>query len=138
MTLTDAEFIHAFEERTLPPESFRHRDHLRLAWLYLEGREPAEAERLMAEGIRRYAAHLGAASKYHHTITLFWMRAVAAERSRCREGRFEAFLGACPGLLDKELIRRHYSAERLGSADARAGFIEPDLIPLDAHATIGA
>jgi len=138
MTLNDAEFIRAFEDRTLPPESFRHRDHLRLAWLYLEGRGPAEAERLMTGGIRGYAAHLGAAGKYHHTVTLFWMRAVAAERSRCPAPGFEAFLEACPGLLDKALIRRHYSAQRLGSAAARAGFVEPDLIPLGARATIGA
>jgi hypothetical protein len=43
---------------------------------------------------------------------------------------FEALLCLHPALLDKALPRRHYSAERLDSGTARAGWVEPDLAPL--------
>ncbi len=33
--MTDAEFVAAFESCALPAQAFRHRDHVRLAWLYL-------------------------------------------------------------------------------------------------------
>src|SRR5687767_11184411 len=34
-TAKDQEFIAAFESGKLPPECFRHQDHVKLAWLYL-------------------------------------------------------------------------------------------------------
>src|ERR1043165_6844264 len=33
--MTDDDFVRAFESYELPPDSFRHKQHLRLAWLYL-------------------------------------------------------------------------------------------------------
>lgn len=33
--MTDEDFLHAFETCTLPPESFHHVAHVRLAFLYL-------------------------------------------------------------------------------------------------------
>ena len=139
--MTDPEFIRAFEDCTLPGDLFNHREHVRLAWLTLRALDPDEAaaERRMEALIRRYATHLGAAGKYHHTLTLFWMRAVAAARRDAPPApTFEAFVSARPDLLDKTLARRHYSATRLESAEARAGWREPDLLPLDARATIEA
>ncbi len=99
----------------------------------------AMADADMEEGIRRYAAHLGASQKYHHTITLFWMRAVAsALGEEPRHPSFDAFVTAHPELLDKALVERHFSPPLLESAAARSGWLEPDRLPLDRRATIGA
>jgi hypothetical protein len=129
LALADREFKLAFENGSLPREEFRHRNHLRLAWLYLgEGDGLATAERLMETSIRRYATHHGAAHKYHHTITLFWMRAVAAAAARPpRIPTFDAFIEAHSELLDKNLVQRSYSAARLESPAARSGWVEADL-----------
>jgi hypothetical protein len=126
----DDEFIRAFESCTLPKEAFRHREHLRLAWLYLRRLPYSEAAASMERSIRAYAAHHGALQKYHHTMTLVWMRLVAAAADACSEQDFDAFLNAHPALLDKSAPRRFYSAERLEQPAARAAWLEPDLSPL--------
>lgn len=129
--MTDLDFIRAFEDCTLPGELFHHREHLRLAWLYLQNADDAAAEKLMEEGIRRYAASLGAAEKYHHTLTLFWVRAVSrARRETPATTSFEAFASAHPELLDKAFVGRHYSPALLESARARSGWVNPDRLPL--------
>jgi len=131
MMLTDEAFVAAVETCTLPNEQFRHREHLRLAWLYLRESPCAVAERRMACTIRRYATHHGAPEKYHQTITLLWMRLVAAARAKTPNvSSFDAFGDAHPSLLDKMTVHRFYSAARLNASDARAGWVDPDLLPL--------
>ena len=129
--MDNSAFVAAFEDCTLPNTLFRHREHLRLAWLYLRDLPYAEAAVRMEESIRRYAAHHGAAEKYHHTVTLFWMRLVAAARDETPgASTFEAFIAAHPHLLDKEILGRFYSAQRLAGDQARRGWVEPDLAAL--------
>src|SRR5215217_4529512 len=80
-TLDDAEFVRAVESGELPNARFGHRDHLRLAWLYLADSGPgrqAEARARMAATLRRFAARHGAAQRYHETLTVLWMRLVDA------------------------------------------------------------
>lgn len=125
--MTDEEFLARFEACAL--EDFRHRDHVRVAWLYLQKFPYERAVREMELGIRRYAAHHGAPDKYHHTVTLVWMRVVAAA---CREHAedFAGFLARCPHLLDPDTPRRYYSPARLDSPEARSGWLDPDLSDL--------
>ena len=47
-----------------------------------------------------------------------------------RDDDFDAFLAAHPRLLERDLLRAHYSRERLFSEAARAAFVEPDLLAL--------
>lgn len=134
MTLTDREFVAAFEDCTLPGSMFHHREHVRLAWLYLEAHPEAEAEQRMSEGIRRFATSLGAAAKYHHTLTLFWMRACAeGRRATPSATSFDEFVAAQPVLLDKGIVDRYYSPGVLGSEAAKSGWVAPDLLPLGAR-----
>lgn len=122
-------FVAAMEDLSFPAADFHHRDHVRLAWLYARD-WPEDDGRRCADTIRRYATHHGAPGKYHHTMTLAWFRVVAGLRSREPEAEFDAFLEAHPELLDRELLARYYSADRLRSEQARAGWLEPDLAPL--------
>src|SRR5437762_11693539 len=75
--VSDDEFLTAFTNCTLPAASFRHGDHLRLAWLLLHRNPFDEALRLVRESIQRYAAHLGLPHLYHETITTAWVKLLA-------------------------------------------------------------
>lgn len=131
LSAADRQFVSAFERCELGAESFHHRDHIRLAWAYLESLHEKEACARMAESIRRFAAHHGATEKYHHTTTIAWMRLVAGARRADRGGRdFEKFLSANERLLDREALQAYYSRSLLNSPEARSGWVEPDLAPL--------
>jgi hypothetical protein len=87
------------------------------AFAYLEESPSVdEAATRMASALRAFATAHGHPEKYHHTITVFWMRMVAR-------------------LLDRDLPLSYYSRERLWSEAARTGWIEPDLRTLDGLTT---
>src|ERR1700694_5876194 len=73
----DDEFLEAFTGCELPASSFRHGDHLRLAWLLLHRKPFDEALKLVREGIQKYAAHLAVRHLYHETVTTAWVRLLA-------------------------------------------------------------
>jgi hypothetical protein len=131
MGMTDHEFLRQFEDTTLPDDAFPHRAHIRMAWLYVrrEGAEGAVAP--ITEGIRRFATAKGAPGMYHHTMTLVWLRLVAAALRKTPDvSSFDVFWAAHPHLGDKRQPQRFYSEGTLWSPAARAGWIEPDLAPL--------
>jgi hypothetical protein len=128
--MTDEEFVHAFFASL--PDGFHHRDHLRLAWLVLERKGSVDAALpLIEHAIQGFARAHGAERKYHRTLTEFWVRLV----EHCRSARpgirsFDDFLDAFPLLLEPGLAERHWSGGELWSETARAGWVEPDLLPL--------
>ena len=128
--LSDGQFLEAFEGGAIPASSFRHRDHLRMAWLYVTRSGPERAERLATEGIRRLAEAHGVPQKYHHTVSVAWVRLIAYHQTRWPGPDFEGFLGRSGELLDKRLLRGHYRSQTLASPSARATWVEPDLAPL--------
>jgi 2'-5' RNA ligase len=128
---SDAEFLRAFEDLSFPADLFHHREHIRVAWLYLRSSDATRAAERMSEGIRRFANNHGATQKYHHTLTLAWMRLVAAALVETPEGyTFEQFITAHPQLKDTKLLGKYYSTETLQTAAAREAWVEPDLQPL--------
>ncbi len=129
--LTDEQFIAAMEQLRVANANFHHRDHIRLAWAYLRRDNPSVAGENLANCIRRFATHNGAPHKYHHTITLAWVRIVVATlRLTPALASFEPFAAAHPFLLEARLPWTFYSASCLDSKAARAGWVEPDLHPL--------
>ncbi len=101
--MTDAEFLQQIEACTLPREMFTHRNHLRLAWLYLCDRQGGDPEIRIAETIQRYAISLGATKKYNHTLTMTWMRLVETSMMGSPAESFDVFVMAHPELLDQSL-----------------------------------
>lgn len=129
--VTDKEFCEAFESLKIPKQAFHHREHIRLAWIYASHFAEQEAVVRMAQGIRAFAKHHGVEAKYHHTITLAWMRLVAnAVRATPRTQHFISFANANPHLLNPRLLGSYYSPQLLAADSARNGWIEPDLHPL--------
>jgi hypothetical protein len=128
---TEDEFLYAVENLTLPNTQFHHRDHIRLAWVYHRRFGLVAAEERMAQTLRRFAGHNGVPEKYHHTMTVCWMRLVAdALRGIPAHASFEEFVAVHPELLDRNTLRKYYSQPLLDSPAARAGWIEPDLTAL--------
>ena len=131
---TLAEFIENFEQGTLPRAMWTHTAHLTVAaWYLLALPEPEAIERVRA-GIRHYNSAAGipntADSGYHETLTLFWL------------GILADFLHPCDGPAEKvaairlavnefgaqrALYRQYYSFDVVGSREARAQWIPPDL-----------
>lgn len=134
ITQDDKQFLARFESLTLDPASFDHKAHLRLAFLCIcqEGVEPA-VERV-ERGIRAFAASVGAANKYHQTITEAFVRVIGLRLTRQAVPDWQGFLELNPDLVNQaqNVLLQHYSPERLFSAEARTRFLEPDLLPLEA------
>ena len=130
--MTDDEFLEAFGSRRLANEEFHHRDHLRLTWLLLQRLGSEAGGEAVAGGIRRFAAAHGHGSRYHETMTRFWIRLVDHTMQVRPVASFEELIGAFPMLLDKSLPFKHWTRERMMSEAARRGFLEPDLLALPA------
>jgi len=110
---------------------FGHRQHLHAALSFLRRYGPEDGAAAMLGFIRHVAEHEGAPEKVNETVTEFWVRAVrCADAPGGEPAGFEELLAGHPQLLDKDLPLRHWTRERLGSAQARQGWVEPDLAPL--------
>lgn len=61
--------LRAFEDCTLDPARFTHRQHLSIAWTYLQRYGFPEGAVKFRERLKAYVASVGATAKYHETIT---------------------------------------------------------------------
>jgi hypothetical protein len=128
---TDEDFREAFESLRIPNEMFHHREHIRLAWIYSCEYPQEQALARMVQGIQAFAKHHCALAKYHHTITVAWMRLVRhAVREASQAPDFSTFAAAHPHLFHRRLLEYYYSKARLQSDAARYDWLEPDLSPL--------
>ena len=122
--------VESFEACSFHPSEFRHYQHLTVALWYVCKLPFDEATEKITRGIKRLAETYGKTG-YHETITLFWLRVVScfvAERQHLTLPELaNALIEHC---VDKNLISRHYSADLLASAKAKAEWVEPDLYPL--------
>ena len=111
-----------------------HRQHVELAWRYLDRHDADQAAGSVAAAIRQVAEAHGQPAKFHQTITRSWVQCVAVHRERWPADGFEEFLDRNPRLLDSGLLGHFYSAQLLASRQARSQWVAPDLHPLPALA----
>ena len=126
--LSDEELLAGFESAALAPGSFHHLEHVRVAWLYYQRYEPAPAVERFVTHIRSLVTALGAADKYHETITWAYLLLI---RERLEPGEsWEEFAGRADDLLDPKgaVLRRYYSPQLLASDRARSRFLFPDRV----------
>ncbi|MCC6070521.1 hypothetical protein ACFSQU_11875 [Massilia sp. GCM10020059] len=130
--MTDEEFLASFNACTLPPEQFSHAGHIRLAWINLQRHDFDQAVDGTCRGIRAYATHLGAATKFHTTITVALMHLLRAAGAGDRNVSWYQFVSANQELMHnaRAVLGRHYSSQRLDTPEARERFVAPDLQPL--------
>ena len=133
--IDDDTFLAKFEAQEFPHDKWHHREHIKMAYLYLR-RHPYEAA--LAK-IRTGIQALNASQKvpetptrgYHETMTQAWLRLV--HLALCEYGPAEnadAFYEQHPELSQHKVLRLFYSLERLMSPQAKVEFVEPDLAPL--------
>ena len=134
--MTDDEgFIAEFESRRWPLEKWHHRDHVKLAYLYLRAHGLDGASSCLRDGIRAHnTAHQipeRIDSGYHETMTQAWLRLIYLALSEYGPAASaDEFFDQHPELSQKKTLRLFYSRERFMSLQAKAEFIEPDLAPL--------
>lgn len=98
--MDDDQFLDAFERCEIPNDQFHHRDHVRLAWIYLRKYGFDEAALRIGQSIRNFAAHHGANSKYDQVLTVAWLRRVDdAMRSAPGVDSFGGLVDKRPELL---------------------------------------
>jgi len=125
------------ESCAYPLERWHHDRHIAVACWYLWHFPRAEATRRMRETIQRFNAHHGIAVTpergYHETLTLAWLARfhrflAGADRSR---GFARIAADAIAEFSEKRILLEHYTRERILSWEARTGWVEPDLRPLE-------
>lgn len=146
--MTDDERIARFEAAEVGAAGFHHRDHVHVAWLYLERLPALAAVERFTAGLRRLAAAHGKPGLYHETITWAFLLLIQERRERpsCRReaaaspaesaawsaaerpAAWEDFAAANPDLLTwkPSILAAYYRDETLASDLARRIFVMPD------------
>ena len=129
--MDDKAFLVAFHDGSLAGSEFRHRGHLRLAWLVLQHHSPDEAARILSREIQRFAASQGSPGRYHETLTRFWVQLVSHAMSEAPQVKgIDELIERFPLLLKKDLPYRHWTRATFDSQNARSDWVPPDLSPL--------
>src|SRR5271157_4303042 len=130
----DELFLEQFEMAAWPKEEWHHKQHIKVAYLYLK-RYPFEvAATRIREKIKAYNAAKNVPdsliSGYHETMTQAWLRLVYF--TLCEYGPAESaedFYEHNPQLSQKKTLRYFYTKEFFTSPKTKAEFANPDLTP---------
>lgn len=127
--MTDDQFMASFEDCSLAGESFDHRAHVRMAYLYLRRYPILEAVERFSSALTRFAAAKGKPNRYNETVTwafLFLIRERQA-RAGCTQ-TWEEFAENNADLMSwkKNILRKYYRDETLASDMAKRIFVLPD------------
>ena len=127
--MTDHDLIEQFELGTLPNGSFHHREHVRVAFLYLSKYPVLEALLVFSKALQKFAATHGKPQLYHETITWAYIFLIRERMARAgKKQDWEEFARNNIDLLTWKdgLLSQYYLEETLRSDLARAAFILPD------------
>jgi hypothetical protein len=123
----------AFENRTISKTDWTHAAHLTVGLYYCFHYPFGTAKNLMSDGIYWLNDAHGTpnteTSGYHETLTVFWLKTIAAFLEENREEKSLAvlandLLAVCK---NTKLPLKYYSRELLFSTEARLNYVEPDL-----------
>jgi hypothetical protein len=105
-----------------------------VGWSYLALYELQEAIDRFSAALCRLTKKLGVETKYHETITWFFMILIADRRStsESESNDWQAFKQRNADLFARRpsIVSHYYSDERLGTSLARTQFVLPDRVPL--------
>lgn len=126
--MTNQQIIGNFECGAIDPESFRHADHVRLAFAYLSDYPPLVALERFTLALQRFAAAAGKADLYNETITYACFFLIRERKALCPQANWDQFAQANPDLLiwKDGILCRYYQPETLQSDFARKVFVLPD------------
>ena len=126
--LTDQELMAQFIDTTLPKSAFHHRQHVRVAWLFVQHHGMPDALREFSAALRRFADAKGATMLYHETITWAYLLLIHERQQRHPVTDWDTFANANTDLLEwkPSVLDELYSADLLWSEFARRTFVMPD------------
>jgi len=107
------------------PRTFRHADHVRVAFEMLKRHSFLHAAAVYSQRIKQMAASVGNPTAYNETVTVAFLAAIGERLAYRAYDDFEAFAADNPELLDKGVLRKWYTPEQLSSAVARETFVLP-------------
>jgi hypothetical protein len=110
--MNDDEFVAAFEAGSIAPDAFRHRDHVRLTWLYLVRYGTAETERRLLSGLNAFAVRAGKPEKFDAPLTRAWVAAI--DTARGPHASFDDMIAARPDLLNPRTVPDRRPAKASG------------------------
>lgn len=131
--LSDEEFLSQFIRCELNPADFSHEAHLRLAWIDVRKYGLEQGEKKIQTQLKAFVEFVGAKDKYNATVTIAAMRVVYHFMQKSTAENFKDFIAESPRLKNnfKELLDCHYSFDIFNSAEAKTGFLEPDLVAFE-------
>ena len=126
-------FLAAFEAGTLAKERFTHAGHLLTGACFIHMLGEAKATNHMRLCVRRFNVAVGGqnteTSGYHETITIFWIKVLAAlreENSSLPRATFADLAVERYGNR-RDLFRDFYNYDLVASTEARRTWIAPNL-----------
>jgi transketolase len=132
--ISDEDFLAQFESATWPLENWHHRQHIKVAYLYLRKYPFAQAQTRIREKIRAYNTAKNVPESltggYHDTMTQAWMYLVYF--TLCEYGAAEnadGFYEQHPQLWRHKSLRFYYTRERFLTQEAKEKFVAPDIAP---------
>jgi hypothetical protein len=128
--MDDTTLVMGFEQGTLPKESFGHREHVRVAWIFVRRYGLPEALARFAGALRQFAAAKGAPELYHQTITWAYLLLIDERLARHAAESWDEFATTNSDLLawSPSLLDRYYTPDLLWSDLARRTFVMPDRV----------
>jgi hypothetical protein len=120
-----SELTQQFEAHDIAPNTFRHIDHISVAYEMLHKYSFLKTSTKYAEAIKSMAIKAGAPQKFNLTITLAFLSIIAERLHTTEHNNFEEFIARNEDLMDRKVLEKWYSAERLNSDLARTQFLLP-------------
>lgn len=126
--MTGVELIDRFERGLSPDDSFRHADHVQLAFAYLSQYPVLQALDRFATALKRFAEARGKSQLYHETISYCYFFLIRERMARGAVTDWEEFARQNRDLLiwKDGILTRYYHEATLKSDLARTVFLLPD------------
>ena len=126
--MSSSELFDRFVDTSLPADQFHHRQHVNVAWLFVQKYGMPNALAEFSAAIKRFADAKGATGLYHETITWAFLLLIGERQARNPAGTWEEFEAANADLFSwkPSILDRYYSKELLASDLAKRAFLMPD------------
>ena len=128
--LSDDELLQQFEDTSLSTSVFDHRQHVRVAWLFVTRHGMPDAIDEFSRALRRFATAKGAHNLFHVTITWAYLLLIDERQRACQASGWACFAAHNEDLLrwKPSILEKYYTHDVLWSDRARLSFVMPDRV----------
>lgn len=128
--LIDEEFEQLFADCCMNPQLFTHEAHLRLGWIHVKKYGEAKACVNVCKQILQFDIFHDKGEKFHKTLTIASIKVINHFYQKSKAETFQDFICEFPRLKTnfKDLLNQHYGFDIYHSEEARAEYLEPDLL----------